>query len=159
MDMCSAFFLFFLFFFCSRELWLPYGIVEFQEALWCFGKYQWMLPLIFPICNLYNPVIPAASEIRKHCSVEARVLFRSFVFLMLVLYLTCQCLHYILVFSVKEKKLNKSWQFNFPFLKVVFLAFSFKSLVEIGNWRNSAPSTTPTFTLQCTDLPSADQTT
>ena len=33
-----------------------------------------MLPLIFPICNLYNPVIPAGSEIRKHCSVEARVI-------------------------------------------------------------------------------------
>ena len=102
-----------------------------------------MLPLIFPICNLYNHVIPAASEIRKHCSVEASVLFGSFVFLMLGLYFTCQCLRYILVFSVK-RKLNKSWQFDLPFLKVVF-SLLLLALVEIGNWRSSAPSISPHF--------------
>ena len=46
-------------------------------------------------------MIHAVSETRKQYSVEAGVLFISFVFLILVLDFTCQCLHYILVFSVK----------------------------------------------------------
>lgn len=87
----------------------------------------------FNFSAICDHVIHAAHEIRKQSSVEARVLSSSFVFLIPVLYLTCQCLYYIPVFSVKEKKLNKSWQFDFLVLRVIFslLHLGFRSLVEI----------------------------
>ena len=152
MDMCSA-----VIFLQQKDLTSIWHCWV-SEALWCFDKSKWMLPLIFPVYNLFNREIHAASEIRKHYSVEARVLFNSFVFLILVLYFTCQCLHYILYFLWK-KKLNKSWQFDFPFIKLIFslLLLALKSLVAIGTWRSSTPSITPTFILQCIDLPSVDQ--
>lgn len=61
------------------------------------------MKVAFNFSNIYNHVIHAADEIGKQYSMEARVLPSSFVFLILVLYFMCQCLHYILVFSVKEK--------------------------------------------------------
>lgn len=96
------------------------------------------------------------SEIRKHCSVEARVLFNSFVFLILISHVSVYITY---LYFLWKKKLNKSWQFDFPFIKLIFslLLLAFKSLVEIGTWRSSTPSITPTFLLQCIDLPSVDQ--
>lgn len=80
------------------------------------------LNVAFNFSNLCNLVIYAVNEIRKQYTVEASVLRSSFVFLILVHYFMYQCLHCVhAIFSVKEK-VNKSWQFDFPF----------KSLLEIG---------------------------
>lgn len=82
--------------------------------------------LAFRFASIYNHMIHAANEIRKQYSAEARVLSNSFVFLILVLYFMCPVFTLHTCIFCERKKLNKFWQFDFPFLKVIFsLAFSF----------------------------------
>lgn len=68
----------------------------------------------FNFSNAYDQVVHAADAIRKQSSAEERVclLFHMSVFT-LHTYIFCE-----------RKKLNKSWQFDFLFLKVILSLLS-----------------------------------
>lgn len=111
-----------------------------SETLWCFNESKWMLPSIFPVCitTCFMLQMKAGSSTvlkQEYCPI----------------YLPNPCaLFHVSVFTFhtcifcERKKLNKSWQFDFPFLKLIFsllLFWAFKSLVEVGNWSSSPSST------------------
>lgn len=70
-------------------------------------------------------------------------------------FISCVSVYITYLCFLWKKKFNKSWQSDFPFLKVIFslLLSAFRSLVEIGDWRSSTLSISPPPTLQRIDLP------